>query len=256
MRIILTNDDGVRALGLELAIKTLVPLGELFVVAPEHQRSACGHAITLHKALRMWEVDTGLPVTVHASNGMPTDCITLAYGALAGHRADLVVAGINRGANLGWDLTYSGTVAAAMEGAVIGLPSIAISIAYYNDGSEVHYDGAVAFLSRLAPLMGDHPLPEHSLLNINCPNVPARDIKGVRVVRQGTRQYKDRLESRSDPWGSTYYWLGGTVVADASEEGTDVEAVAGGYISVTPVHLDLTAHDALDRVRDWLRPVE
>ncbi len=252
MRILVTNDDGVHAAGLAHSVRALQPHGELFVVAPDSQRSACGHCITLHKPLRLWDVDVGLPVTVRASNGQPADCVTLAYSAVMDERADLVVSGINSGPNLGWDLTYSGTVGAAMEGAVLGISSIAISVAHYNDPKPINYAAAADFLTRLVPLMRDHPLPPHCLLNVNCPSCGPSDVAGVRVVRQGTRQYRDRLVSREDPWGGTYYWLGGTVVADPSDEGSDVQAVAQGCIAVTPVHLDLTHYDSLPAIASWI----
>lgn len=256
MRIIVTNDDGVQALGYALSIQALAPYGQLFAVAPEIQRSACGHGITLSTPLRKWRVNTGLPADVWACNGLPADCVQLAYSVLAEEKADLVVSGINAGANLGWDLTYSGTVAAAMEGAVLGVPSVAISVAAYENGEPISYEAAVRFLKELMPLFSAHRIPKHCLLNVNCPNAPMTDIKGVRVVRQGTRQYKDRLEARKDPWGNTYYWLGGSLVADTTDEGTDVAAVEAGYIAVTPVHLDLTHYESLEAVSEWLRPLQ
>lgn len=255
MRILATNDDGVAALGLQLSAKALTEFGEVFVVAPESQRSACGHSITLHKPLRMWPVDTDLPLVMRATNGQPADCVTLGYTALMEDRCDLVVSGINSGPNLGWDLTYSGTVSAAMEGAIIGISSLAVSLAHYVPTEPRIYDGAVKFIVDVAPLIATHPLPPHTFLNVNVPNLPVNEIKGLRVVKQGTRQYVDRLETREDPWGQPYYWLGGKVVADATEEDTDVQAIAEGYISVTPIQLDLTTYEYIAPVREWLRPL-
>lgn len=255
MRIICTNDDGVEAIGLTLSATALCEFGEVTVVAPERQRSASGHSITLHKPLRLKPVETDLPCHVYRTNGQPADCVTLAFNGLLHEKADLVVSGINSGPNLGWDLTYSGTVSAAMEAAILGISSIAISLVHYMTPLPPVYDGAVKFLRDITPLLEGHPLPKHTFLNVNVPNLPIEEIKGTRVVRQGTRQYHDRLIRREDPWGQSYYWLGGKVVADVTEEGTDVQAIAEGYVAVTPVHLDLTHHAYLEPVREWLRPM-
>jgi 5'-nucleotidase len=187
---------------------------------------------------------------------MPADCVTLGYFVLAQQKADLVFAGINAGANLGWDLTYSGTVAAAMEGAILGVPSIAVSVTSDEASKTVHFDAAVRFIKDVVPLLADNPLPRNSFLNVNVPNLPLSEVKGVRVVRLGTREYVDRLMERKDPWDQTYYWQAGVLAADGGEEGTDVQAVRDGYVAVTPVQLDMTHYDKLREVTEWLRPLE
>jgi 5'-nucleotidase len=256
MRIVISNDDGIHARGLEEAIRALEPMAELFVVAPSRPRSATGHAITLHKPLRMWEADDGLPVKAMACNGMPADCVTLGHFVLAERRTDLVVAGINNGANLGWDLTYSGTVSAAMEGAVLGIPAIAISVTSNETSKTVHFEAASKFLSDIVPLLGDSPMPPNTFLNVNVPNIPSAEVKGIRVARVGKREYVDRLTERKDPWEQTYYWQAGVLAGDGGGQGTDVEAVKEGYISVTPVHLDMTLYESMDAVSRWLRPLQ
>jgi 5'-nucleotidase len=167
---------------------------------------------------------------------------------VVGGPVDLVVSGINHGPNLGWDLTYSGTVSAAMEGIVMGIPSLAVSVASYKD---IDYSFAAEFSAFLARKLVEHTLPPSVLLNVNVPGVPVDQIKGIEVTRQGKRHYAGRLEKRIDPMGRAYYWLGGDEPLDELEEGTDVKAITDGRVSVTPVHLDLTGYAALDLVRDW-----
>lgn len=247
--ILITNDDGIHAEGL-LALKTeLDAVGRVVVVAPDRPRSACGHSITLHKPLRVNKVRLPDGSTGYSTNGTPSDCVTLGVLDVAGGKVDLVVSGINWGPNLGWDLTYSGTVSAAMEGAIMGVPSIAVSVASYEEG--VRFGYAAAFSAHLARILLEHPLAEDTLLNVNVPNLPAEEITGIEITTQGRRRYSGRVDKRTDPAGRTYYWLGGDVIPDELEEGTDGRAVADDKVSVTPVHLDLTGYSALDAVRTW-----
>jgi len=249
MNILITNDDGIHAEGL-LALKTVLEdVGRVFVVAPDRPRSACGHSITLHKPLRADRVKLRDGSTAYASNGTPSDCVSLALLGLVDDEVDLVVSGINRGPNLGWDLTYSGTVSAAMEGAIMGRQAFAISVASY--ASEVDYTVAANLAAKLAAVLREHRLPESTLLNVNVPGVPPAEIKGVMVTKQGKRRYTGNLEKRSDPTGRAYYWLGGDSPVDSLSEGTDVKAIADDIISITPVHLDLTDYSALDQARAW-----
>ncbi|MGC8862909.1 MAG: 5'/3'-nucleotidase SurE [Armatimonadota bacterium] len=249
MNILITNDDGIHANGLAALKSALDKLGRVYVVAPDRPRSACGHSITLHKPLRADPVRLPDGDIGYASNGTPSDCVSLALLGLIETGVDLVVAGINLGPNLGWDLTYSGTVSAAMEGAIMGIRSFAISVASYE--AEADYSVAAAFAERLAVILQDHDLPPSSLLNVNVPAVPVAEIKGVQITRQGKRRYTGALEKRADPSGRAYYWLGGDLPVDYLEEGTDVKAIADDYISVTPIHLDLTDHAALAEMRAW-----
>lgn len=249
INILLTNDDGVYAEGL-LALKSaLERVGSVHIVAPDRPRSASGHAITLHKPLRVDEVTLPDGTKAYSSSGTPSDCVSLGLLELVKAKVDLVVSGINRGPNLGWDLTYSGTVSAAMEAVIAGIPAIAVSIASYKDG--ISYDYAAGFAAYLAGLLLERKLPSDTLLNVNVPNLPPERIVGVKVTRQGRRRYVGRAEKRLDPNGRVYYWLGGTEAIDDLEEGTDVKAIADGMVSVTPVHLDLTSYAALHEIEQW-----
>jgi len=249
MNILITNDDGVHAEGL-MAVKTaLEAVGRVFVVAPDRPRSACGHSITLHKPLRAERVALRDGSVAFSSNGTPSDCVSLGILGIVGEPVDLVVSGINHGPNLGWDLTYSGTVSAAMEGAIMGVQSMAISVAAL--AADVDYAVAAKLAVDISRTLQEHKLPESSLLNVNVPDLPASGIKGVRVTRQGKRRYSGQLEKRTDPMGRDYYWLGGDLPTDTLEEGTDVHAIAEGYVSVTPVHLDLTDYASAEMVRNW-----
>lgn len=244
--ILITNDDGIHAEGI-LALKSaLDPLGHVCVIAPDRPRSACGHSITLHKPLRLHKVRLPDGSTGYSTNGTPSDCITLGVLDVVGEKVDLVVSGINWGPNLGWDLTYSGTVSAAMEGAIMGVPSFAVSVASHDEGISFAY--AAAFSAHLASILLEHPLPEDTLLNVN---VPAVEVQGVEITTQGTRRYAGRVDRREDPSGRTYYWIGGDVMPEDLEPGTDVKSVADDKVSVTPIHLDLTGYGALDAVKSW-----
>ena len=249
MNILITNDDGIYAEGLLVLKNALEKVGKVLVVAPDRPRSACGHSITLHKPLRAEQVKLADGSTGYASNGTPSDCVSLALLGLAEDNIDLVVSGINRGPNLGWDLTYSGTVSAAMEGAIAGVQSFAISVASYM--MEVDYSAAAQFAVKIAKILSVSKLPESTLLNINVPDLSSSEIKGVQITKQGKRRYTGSIEKRSDPSGRAYYWLGGDLPVDSLDEGTDTKAVADDYISVTPVHLDLTDYKALESISTW-----
>lgn len=222
------------------------------MVAPERPRSAAGHAITLHKPLRITPTTLPNGMKGWATNGTPTDCVTLGLEIVMEGRCDLVVSGINAGANLGWDLTYSGTVAAAFEGAVLNIPAIAISLVLDNAGNEEpDYRPAALFAARLVQRLASDPLPPHTFLNVNVPCVPESEMQGVTITHQGKREYFDRIVARTDPSGKPYYWQGGSLREDVPDPGSDVHAVLENRISVTPVQLDLTAYSLLDRLRGW-----
>lgn len=248
MRVLVTNDDGVHAPGILALKKALDPLGEVIVVAPERPRSAAGHAITLHKPLRMHHSRLADGQPAWATNGTPADCVTLGLHELMDGRADLIVSGINHGPNLGWDVHYSGTVSAAFEAVMIGVPSIAVSVTSWDPC--IHWESAAQITLKLAVWLAKNPLPPHTLLNVNAPNIPPTDIKGVEVTHLGSRQYVDRLIKRIDPSGKPYFWIGGTLENGQEEPGSDVHAVAQGKISVTPLHLDLTATGSLARIKE------
>ncbi len=247
--ILVTNDDGVDAPGLLALKKALEPLGEIAVLAPDHNWSAAGHPRTMHKPLRVEEVRLADGSIAYASNGAPSDCVALAVLGFFPRRPDLVVSGINLGGNMGYDITYSGTVAAAIEAAIFGIPAIAVSIDTFSPDAD--YTPAAEFAAELARHVLEKGLPPHTLLNVNVPAIPKEQIKGVQVTRLGRRFYEDKLIKRQDPRGKDYYWLGGGPPMDIIEEGTDVGAVARGYISVTPLHLDMTDYKLLEILRSW-----
>lgn len=247
--ILLSNDDGVHAKGLAALRNALSPLGRVVVVAPDRPRSASGHSITLHKPLRIAKLEMPQGGEWYATSGTPSDCILLAAHEILRRPPDLVVSGINDGPNLGWDLTYSGTVAAAMEGAIMGAQAVAVSLVNTGSHPKLDYTIAAEFAFRTAQLLLNSPLPRHSLLNVNVPLPPDMRVRGALITHQGVRRYPGRIEKRADPSGRVYYWLGGDVPEDRMDPGSDVEAVANGYISVTPIHLDLTSYALLDDLK-------
>ncbi|MGQ0548603.1 MAG: 5'/3'-nucleotidase SurE [Armatimonadota bacterium] len=249
MKVLLTNDDGIHSPGLRALAEAFGPHHETTVVAPEHQRSATGHAITLHKPLRARPSLTfAKGITAWATNGTPADCVVLGVRELLGSRPDIVVSGINVGPNLGLDLTYSGTVSAALEGAILGIPSIAISVASFTD---VRFEVAAPFAERLARLVTERGLSGDTVFNVNVPNLAADAMKGVAITRQSWRRYLSRLEKRTDPRGHAYYWLTGEREPANDDEGTDGWAVAAGRISVTPIHLNMTDDGLLRELATW-----
>ena len=237
MRILVTNDDGVFAEGLRVLVRAVAEVAEVMVIAPEREQSATGHAITLHKPLRLEPVEMAGTIGAWASNGTPADCVILASLSDL-PQPDMVVSGINAGANLGEEVLYSGTVSAAMEGALQDIPSIAISVCAY---SEVLYEGAAQLIKRLLQSVdGNWPLPPETFFNINVPNVPPAELKPARLTRLGRRKYSNVLSKHFDPRGHPYYWLSGSPLESDCGEGTDIQAIQDGYISITPVHFDLT----------------
>lgn len=243
MLILVTNDDGVHSPGILVLAEQLMALGEVVVVAPDRERSAVSHALTLHSPLRADELRPGF----FAVDGTPTDCVNLAIHGLLKRKPDLVVSGINRGGNMGDDLTYSGTVAAAMEATLMGVPALAFSLEAERFLAEDFYASAsvAVDISRRVFTSG---LPAETFLNINVPGgVPA----GIRLTRQGKRRFSDLIEKKSDPRGRSYYWLGAGQVSFESTEGTDFYAVSQGYVSMTPLHLDLTNYRSFAALSAW-----
>lgn len=248
MHVLVTNDDGVHAPGL-LALKlALEKVADVTVLAPSHNWSASGHVKTMHKPLRVSETTLADGTPALATTGAPSDCVTLALLGLSARPIDLIVSGINQGANLGHDVTYSGTVTAAMEGAIAGVPAIAVSL---NSYSSEDFDYAAHFAARLAAKVSQEGLPLYTILNVNVPAVPETEIAGVAITRQGLRVYHDSLVRRLDPRGRPYYWIGGEPPSGVVEEGTDLWAMENNYVSITPLQLDLTAHHLIDWLRLW-----
>jgi len=246
--ILVSNDDGVLAPGLVALRAELMRVGETAIVAPEHNWSAAGHTKTLHKPLRVSEVTLADGLPALAASGSPSDCVALALLGVLDRRPHVVVSGINLGANVGNDLTYSGTVAAAMEAVIWGVTAIAVSL----DALQPEDLGVAArFAARLAQRVLEDTPPYPLLLNVNVPAVPEPQLRGVRITRLGQRIYRDALVKRLDPRGRPYYWIGGEPPSGRPEPGTDIGALAEGYISVTPVRLDLTDHDQIARLTAW-----
>jgi 5'-nucleotidase len=244
MQILLTNDDGIYAPGLHAAWNALKEIGEVFVCVPDRPRSACSHSVTLHKPLRANRIETtdGIAWT---SNGTPADCVPLAMLQLMNGKPDLVVSGINLGPNLGDDVHYSGTVAGAMEGLLNGVPSLAISLA---DWSNPNWDAATNFLRDFAPKVPTLQLARDTFLNVNVPNSAPENINGVRVTTQGSRRYKGDVSRHEAPHVGVYYWRGGEIIDRSERDDTDILDIKNGFISVTPLHVELTNYDSMATV--------
>ncbi len=251
MRLLCTNDDGILAPGLQTLVQAAEQLGEVTVVAPDREQSATSHSLTLHHPVRpvrrgdrRWQVD-----------GTPTDCVMLAVEALMPERPDFVLSGVNHGQNMGEDVLYSGTVAAAMEGVMLGIPAVALSFA----GGDLRADPSS--LGGLAAMLADllrHVLalpgiPTDTLLNVNVPPLAPDEIRGVKLTRLGRRAYSNSLTPMQDPWGRQIYWIGGGSATWRGEADSDFQAVRDGYISVTPLSLDLTHHGLLTDAQSWWR---
>jgi 5'-nucleotidase len=248
MIILICNDDGIHSEGLHALEAALAKIGEIYTVAPDREQSAVSHSLTLHRPLRIDEIGSRR----FAVNGTPTDCVNLAVKGFLPVRPQLVVSGINRGANLGDDVTYSGTVSAAMEGSLLGIPSIAVSLVI--KGTPHHFVPAAEFAAVLAKEVIEQGMPPDTLLNVNVPNLPREDLKGFLLTRQGKRRYAETMEVRVDPRGRKYYWIGGDDLGFDPGEGTDCIAVHEGFISVTPLHVDLTNYRALQELRGLQLP--
>jgi len=252
MHILITNDDGVQAPGLVALANALKPLGQVTILAPDRNWSAAGHVKTMHRPLRVWETLLADGTQALTSDGAPSDCVALALLGLIKDPIDIVVSGINPLANIGHDLTYSGTVTAALEAAIEGLSGFACSI-HPPDGftGEIDYNPAAVIIAGIVDQAMSRPLPKPFLLNINVPLLEQTQIQGIAITRQGMRAYRNALVTREDPRGRRYYWIGGDRPSGIAEAGTDYWALANGYVSVTPLTLDLTAVTLLPALEAW-----
>ena len=247
-RILLSNDDGISSEGLRALYDAVRPLGEVIVVAPDREQSAAGHSLSLHRPLRINPMGDDW----YAVDGTPTDCVNLALnGFLKDRPPDIVLSGINKGGNLGDDVTYSGTVAAAMEATLIGYPAVAVSLVYEEEGETLRYELAGQFARRIAEEVLARGLDKGVLLNVNVPNIGAEECRGTRVTRQGKRVYGDSIVEKIDPRGREYYWIGGNGLNWVREPNTDFDAVTNQSISVTPIRLDLTDFGAMKELEKW-----
>ena len=238
MIILLSNDDGIQSEGLVALEETLGGIGEIYTVAPDRAQSSMSHALTLHRPLRVHDLGRHRL----AVDGTPVDCVKLALTGLLPVRPNLVISGINKGPNLGDDIIYSGTVSAAIEGALLGIPAIAVSLVTFKD---FDFRAAAEFTATLVRRIVEHDIPPKTLLNVNVPPMPRKNLKGWRVTRMGKRHYSETIVERVDPRGGKYYWIGGDDLGFANEDGTDCKAVQEGYVSVTPLQVDLTDYKLL-----------
>ena len=256
MHILITNDDGVDSPGLLALGQAMRTIAEVSVLAPDHNWSASGHVKTLHRPLRVWPTCLADGSPALATDGAPSDCVALALLGLVERPIDLVVSGINPYANIGHDVTYSGTVTAAMEAALAGLPAMSVSLDSVEAPSTADaFRTAAEVASQLATRVLELNLPPGVLLNVNVPSRPRAELAGILLTRQGTRVFHDSLVRREDPRGRPYYWIGGGAPSADSEPGTDSRALADGFVSVTPLQLDLTAYPALEALGSLIRPL-
>jgi 5'-nucleotidase len=248
--VLLTNDDGIGADGLRHLHEALAGIGDVYVVAPDRERSAAGHSLTIHRPLRLRDHGN----RVFSLSGTPTDCVAIGIEKVLPGKPDLVVSGINHGPNLGDDITYSGTVAAAFEGTIMNIPSIAVSIDGWN-ARPWFFETAAEVARTLAEHVLLNSLPFDTLLNVNVPNVRSGELRGIKFTRQGKRIYEGAVRETSSPWGETFFWIGGGRPLWEHGEDTDMHAVQEGFVSVTPLHMDLTNHGAIPLLLDqWRLP--
>ncbi|NIT14630.1 MAG: 5'/3'-nucleotidase SurE [Candidatus Dadabacteria bacterium] len=238
--ILLSNDDGINSSGLDALSEALSPLGKIVIVAPDREQSASSHALSIHRPLRIDRISENS----YSVDGTPTDCINLAVNGILRHnKPDLIVSGINKGENLGDDITYSGTVSAAIEGTLLGIPSVAVSLEGRN---EYNFDASKHFSAQIAGYVLKNSLPSDTLLNVNIPKLELNKIKGIRFTRQGKRIYNDAVVEKIDPRGREYYWIGGDELDSVDMENSDIDALNKGFVSVTPIKLDLTDYEFMN----------
>lgn len=242
--ILVSNDDGFRAEGIIALVKSLKKIGRVVVVAPDQQRSAASHSITLHKPLRV----ENIAPDIYAVDGTPTDCIMLAVHEILKKKPDIVVSGINHGGNIGDDVHYSGTVSAAIEGGILGIPSVAVSL---TADDSWNFKFAAKFSAKIVKKILKEGLPKGVILNVNIPNITIRNIKGYVFTKQGKRSYADVIVEKIDPRGKKYYWIGGEKPRFADIDMSDCNAIKDSWISITPLRVNLTDHDFLEELGRW-----
>ncbi|MBO8158370.1 5'/3'-nucleotidase SurE [Thermosyntropha sp.] len=248
MKILVTNDDGIHAKGINALIHHLGEIAELYVAAPDRERSGTGHSITVFEPIRVKEVKVAKAKRSWVVGGTPVDCVKLAMSRLV-EGVDLVVSGINHGPNLGTDVLYSGTVSAAAEGIIMGAPAIAVSLDCFEEDPDFEY--AAKFTCEIIEMIKEKGIDRRTILNLNIPALKPEAIKGVRITKLGVRNYENLFEERKDPRGNTYYWLGGGIKEEQQDVDSDVLAVKEGYISITPIHLDLTDYRLLNEYKKY-----
>ncbi len=247
--ILVTNDDGITAPGIAALVEAVKPLGNVVVVAPDSPQSGMGHAITVAKPLRLDPVKVFEGIPCYQSSGTPADCVKLAVSKVLHHKPDLVVSGINHGSNSSINVIYSGTMSAAVEGAIEGIPSIGFSLGNFSHQADMKT--AAKFAREITQKLMKNPLPKGVLLNVNIPDIAENKIRGIRVCRQANAKWEEKFDERTDPHGRNYYWLIGNFVNYDKGEDTDEWALANGYVSIVPVQFDLTAYQAIATLKDW-----
>lgn len=247
--ILVTNDDGVHSPGIIALFKAMKEIGDARIVAPDRERSAVGHSLTLHRPLKVEE----LREHVYCVNGTPTDAVVIGVSKVLTRKPDIVVSGINKGGNLGDDITYSGTVSAAIEGTIMNIQSLAVSI---KGDKNYHFETAAYYAGRMVRYMLRKPLPYDTFINLNVPNLARADVRGMKITRQGKRIYDNSIQDVFSPRGERHFWIGGGVIYWEHGDDTDINAVEEGYVSVTPVHLDFTNYSVLDMMKNDLPSFE
>lgn len=247
--IVLTNDDGVHAPGLKALREEIGKAHEVCIIAPDRERSASGHSLTIDRPLKVNKLSEG----VYSISGTPTDCVAVGVSKVIEKRPKLLISGINNGANLGDDVTYSGTVSAAIEGTILNIPSIAVSL-HVERAGPLHFESAARVAAIAAEYVLEHSLPYDTLLNINVPNLPFAELAGIRFTRQGKRMYENAIKETVSPWGETFFWIGGGMPIWEHGDDTDMSAIREGWVSITPLHLDLTNYSALGYLKERWNP--
>jgi 5'-nucleotidase len=251
MRILIANDDGIQAYGIRALAQRLAFDHEVYVIAPDRERSAAGHALTLHRPLRVEEVSMGFEVAkAWEISGTPGDCVKIGISSILDIMPDFVISGINHGPNLGADIIYSGTVSAAMEGAILGFPSIAMSYCGTKDYDPQAFTYSADFIAKFLKNIKEINFPKKTILNVNIPAVSPNEVTGLEITRLGTRMYTDAYEKRVDPRGKVYYWLAGEIIDSVEEEGTDITAIRNNKISITPVTFEMTNSNIMSELEN------
>lgn len=247
--ILACNDDGITAAGLQALVNVAKKFGTVVVVAPDSPQSGMGHAISVGKPLRLYEEHFSGKKLGWACSGTPVDCVKLATGVLLKRKPDLLISGINHGSNSSISVVYSGTMSAAMEGAIEGIPSIGFSLCNHSHAAD--FTGAVAYAEKIIEAALTNPMPTGTLLNVNIPDIPLNQIKGIKITRQAIGRWVEEFDERKDPYGQNYYWLTGRFSLDDDGEDTDEWALTNNYVSLCPVQFDLTAHHAIGPLHKW-----
>ncbi|MDT0558480.1 5'/3'-nucleotidase SurE [Ichthyenterobacterium sp. W332] len=248
--ILVTNDDGITAPGVRALIEVVKPLGDVVVVAPDSPQSGMGHAITINSTLFVEKIsEEGSEIEEYSCSGTPADCVKLAINEILNRRPDLCVSGINHGSNASINVIYSGTMSAAIEAGIEGIPAIGFSLLDYNWSAD--FTSAKYFARKIVENAINEGIPDDVILNVNFPNLPEKDIKGIKICRQARANWKEEFDKRQNPMGKDYYWLTGKFVNMDKGQDTDIYALQNGYVSVVPVQFDLTAHHCIQQLNSW-----